>query len=197
MKSKLIKALIFACIIMSSHSGFAQTFDRDAERNNRRSGSTEEVTGVPNNSMSNKFHQLGTNFQILSNIGANIEYSVYGPISKPNEMGDQTIYLGATYGIGYGSISTIDLLTANVGMTLNYKIPLNDDNLKFLVGAGAGYYSIFGFDTNSGSNGEFAFVARSSFSYFFAPTIGIFGSAAKAGSGDISFSAGLVFRKAR
>ena len=46
MKFKLTKALIFACIIMSAHSDFAQTFDRDAERNNKRSGSTEEVANT-------------------------------------------------------------------------------------------------------------------------------------------------------
>ncbi|MEY4539795.1 MAG: hypothetical protein RLZZ306_1552 [Bacteroidota bacterium] len=197
MKFKLTKTLIFACIIMSTSWGFTQTFDRDSERNNRRSGSTEEVTGIVNTQKKNNFHQLGTNFQTLSNIGANIEYTGYGAISKPNEMGDQALYLGTTYGIGYGSVGIIDLLSANADITLNYKIPLNDDNLKILLGAGAGYYSLFALGTNSDSISDFVFVARSSFSYFLAPTIGIFGSATKAGSGDISFSAGLVFRRAR
>ena len=193
MKFKLTKALIFACIIMSSHYGFAQTFDRDAERNNRKNNSTEEVTNAIDIHKKNNFHQLGTNFQILSDIGANLEYTSYSALSKPNEMGDQALYLGTTYGLGYGS----DLLSANVAMTINYKFPINDDNLKILVGAGGGYYSLFALGGNGGSDGNFVFVARSSVSYFFAPAVGIFGSATKAGSGDITFSAGLVFRKAR
>ena len=197
MKLKFTKTLIFVCIIISSYWSFSQTFDRDAERDKRGNSSSEEVTNAIDIHKKNNFHQLGTNFQILSDIGANLEYTGYATLSKPNEMGNQALYLGTTYGVGYGSISTVNLLTLNVDMTLNYKIPLNDDNLKFLIGAGGGYYSLFALGGIGGSNGDFVFVARSSISYFFAPAIGIFGSATKAGSGDISFSAGLVFRKVR
>jgi hypothetical protein len=206
MKFKLTKALIFACIIMSARSSFAQTGferDRDFNRENRRSGSSEQVVGVVDTQKKNNFHQLGTNFNILSNIGANIEYTGYGAISKPNEMGDQALYLGTTYGVGYGSVSSgygtsESLLSTKVDMTLNYKIPIqNNDNLKILLGAGGGYYAIFGLGASGVSSGDLVFVARSSVSYFFAPTIGFFGSATKAGAGDITFSAGLVFRRAQ
>jgi hypothetical protein len=206
MKFKLTQALIFSGIIVSINSSFAQTGferDRDFNRENRRSGSTEQVTNMVDTQKKNNFHQLGTNFNILSNIGANIEYTGYGAISKPNEMGDQALYLGTTYGVGYGSISSgygtsESLLSTNVDMTLNYKIPLQDnDNLKILLGAGGGYYALFGLGANGGSAGDFVFVARSSFSYFFAPSVGFFGSATKAGSSNITFSAGLVFRRAQ
>lgn len=208
MKFKLTKALIFACIIMSAHSDFAQTFDRDAERNNKRSGSTEEVANTVGVYKKNNLNQLGTNFQILSNIGANIEYSNYIPLSKPNEMDYQALYLGTTIGIGYGSKEydagfgyTLkgNLLSFNGDITLDYKLPIqNNDNLVVLAGAGLGYYSILVFDDKLGAtSGNVAFVVRSSISYFFTPTIGIYGNIAKAGSRDISFSAGLVFRKAR
>jgi hypothetical protein len=209
MKFKLTKALIFACIIMSEHSGFAQRdFDRDFGRDSKRSGSTEEVTNMVDIQKKNNLNQLGTNFQILSNIGANLEYSNYMAISKPNENGYQALYLGSTYGVGYGSkeydsgygyILKGDLVSFNLDMTLDYKFPIqNNDNLTILAGAGLGYYSILVFDDKLGTTaGKAAFVVRSSVSYFFSPTIGIFGNVAKAGSRDISFSAGLVFRKAR
>jgi hypothetical protein len=207
MKFKLTKALIFACIITSAHLGFAQTFDRDRDfgRDSRRSGSTEEVTGVANGPRSNGVSQLGTNINVLSNIGANIEYSTFTPLSKPNENGQQSIFLGSSFSLAYGSQYFVDILSTSADLTLDYKIPIpNSDNLSIFFGAGPGYYytsflesgSSFGIKTPDAVS-QFAFVFKGSVNYFFSNRVGFFGTLSKAGSGDLAISAGFAFRKSR
>jgi hypothetical protein len=205
MKFKLTKTLIFTCIIMSSHWGFSQTFDRDAERNNRRNSSTEEVTGGTNGSRSNGISQLGTNFNILSNIGGNIEYSTFTPLSAPNENGQQSIFLGSNISLAYGSQDLFSIYSISGDLTLNYKIPIpNSDNLSIFLGAGPGYYYTSFLESGTSYGGytpeavsQFAVVFKGSVNYFFSNTIGLFGTLSKAGSGDFTISAGLAFRKAR
>ncbi len=201
MKLKLTKTLIFACIFLSALSGFAQTFDRD----NRRNSSTEEVTNTIDSPRSNGITQFGTNFSLLSNIGKNLELSMFIPLSKPNENGQQSIFLGTTISSAYGDQSLFSILSVSGDLTLNYKIPIpNAENLSIFIGAGTGYYytSFLDSGTTYGgytpeSVGQFAAVFKGSINYFFSNTIGLFGTLSKAGSGDITVSAGLVFRRAR
>lgn len=215
MKFNLPKALFFACIFVSVHSVFAQrdyrdNKDRDFNRENRRSGSTEQITNISDVSTSYTISQIGTNINVLSNIGFNAEISSLFPVGTSNDNGQKSIYIGLTSAFVFGSKDSgyglYSISRGALDATLNYKIPTpNNDNLAIFIGAGGGYYYATLFQDKSSiytssaslSDSGFFFIAKSSVNYFLSPKVGIFGSVQRGIDGDFGFSAGLAFRKTK